>query len=440
MAAFVSWRGLCATLSLASLAVAAPAPASALTLEDALQQAFSDNPDLEQARLGVTAANEDRSQAFAAYAPTFDIGGSYGTRNLETFQPNGLFGPVHTENKLAPSTASARVQEELFTGGRRRGHVELARAGVSGARATLRSTEQDVLLSAVQAYLSVWRDQQIVDLNAGYVTSLEREVAGTQRRLEVGEVTRTDLSQAQARLAGARASLASSRSALEGSRAQFIQIIGVQPDDLAPPPSEPTTPDSLDAALLEASNHPRLQAARQNENAAAARIRIERSARLPQLSFVARADRNEDINVMRDYQDSSSASLQFSMPLYDGGYAWSRTHQAEIGLDSARAASEARRRQTEAEVVTRWNAQLAAREVLTAAREQVASAEAAFQGAQREQGLGLRTTIEVLNAEQEWRQAQIDLARAEANEQISAYQLLSASGTLSLDYLESNAR
>ncbi|HWA00042.1 MAG TPA: TolC family outer membrane protein [Caulobacterales bacterium] len=425
------WRVLCAAAMIAALA----APASAITLEDALHQAFSDNPDLEQARLGVDAANEDRHQAMAAYAPTMDISGSYGVRNLEEFQPGGIFGSTHTENKLTPSTATARVQEQLFTGGRRGGRVDLARAGVRGARAALRSTEQDVLLTAVQAYLFVWRDQQIVSFSESYVQSLEREVSGTQRRLQVGEVTRTDLSQAQARLAGARAALASARSALETSRAQFIQIIGAQPDDLARPPATPPVPATLDEALLEAGNHPRLAAAHENENAASARVRIEAAARLPQLAFVARADRNEDVQYPRDYQDSSSAELQFSMPLYEGGFAYSRTRQANIYLDSARAASEARRRQTEAEVVSRWNAVIAARDMLAAALQQVDAAESAVQGAQREQGLGLRTTIEVLNAEQEWRQAQIDLARAQTNDQLVAYQLLSAIGALSLDNL-----
>ncbi|MES1201639.1 MAG: TolC family outer membrane protein [Pseudomonadota bacterium] len=424
-------------MSFAALALTA-APAHAITLEDALQQTFSDNPDLDQARYGVSAANEDRNQAMAAYAPTMDISGSYGTRNYETFQPNGLFGPVHNETKLAPSTSTARVQEQLYTGGRRRGRADLARAGVSGAQITLRSTEQDVLLAAVQAYVSVYRDQQIVVFNQAYVDSLVREVSGTQRRLEVGEVTRTDLSQAQARLAGARASLANSRSALEASRAQFAQIIGLQPDDLAAPPPPPLVPDSLDAALLQASDHPRILLAHENETAADARIRIERSARLPQLALIARADRNEDTQVLSDYQDSSSVGVQLSFPFYDGGFAWSRVRQARINLDSARAASEARRRQTEADVIAKWNAAQAAHEMLAAAQQQVQASEDAFHGAQREQGLGLRSTIEVLNAEQEWRQAQIDLARAQANDQTTAYQMLSSIGTLSLDNLKSS--
>lgn len=413
----------------------AGAPAQAETLADVLMETHATNSDLEQARLNVSAARENRVQAFAAYGPTVSINGSYGARASDT-RGRSIFGPSRIEQDTEPSTATAQAVQQLYTGGRRSGNMDLARASFEGARLELRTAEQNVLLAATDAYLSVWRDEQILQLSVSYVESLERQVSGTQRRFELGEVTRTDVAQATARLAGARANLASAQANLEASRARFEQVVGSPPEALAPAPPAPALPNSIEEARARAAQaHPRILLAEQFENAARARVEIERAGARPQVSLVGRVDEAREADSPDDQVEAGSAVLQFSMPLYEGGFTNSRVRQQRLALESAEAATESRRRETFAEVTGAWSAYQAAQQVRAAAVEQVSAAEQAFRGAERERGLGLRSTIDVLDAEQEWRQAQIALARADAGAILGSYRVLSAAGELSLGAL-----
>lgn len=415
-------------------ALAAPCMAAAQTIDDALEAAFRNNPDLEEARLALRAAAEDRVQARAAYLPSLGVSGSYGAQSVEV-ESMGFFGPQTTETDLDPATAGVQVRQDLYTGGRRRGVDRLANAGVEGARHGLRAAEQDVLLATVDAYLSVRRDQEILRLSEEHVAGLERQVNGTRRRLEVGEVSRTDLSQAETRLAGARASLARAQANLAASMARYVAVVGEAPQRLAPVVA-PETPNSLDEAVSRAESlHPDLLQARSGADAARARVTIDRSAMLPQVSLVGRYDESEDVNSVGERREGVSAITQFSWALFEGGLARSRFRQSRINVLRAEARIEAERRQVVADVVSAWNDLAAGSAILNAAREQVAASEEALRGAERERGLGLRSTIDVLNAEEERRNALIALARAEADSTFAAYALLAASGALSLDSL-----
>jgi outer membrane protein len=412
-------------------ALAAPG-AFADSLEEALAAAYRNNPNLEEARLAVRAAQEDRMQARAGYLPSLSVSGSYGVQSVES-DTVGIFGPSTVEADLEPSTASAQLTQQLFTGGRRGGQSRLARANVEGARHGLRATEQNVLLAAVDAYLSVRRDGEILRLREEHVAGLTQQLEGTQRRLDVGEVSRTDVAQAQTRLAGARAALASARADLETSRARYEAIVGEPAEALAPAAAPSDTPHSLDAAITQAeASHPDLLAARSGERAARARVSIERAALLPQVSLVGRFDQSEDFSISEPRRESSSAVAQFSMPLYEGGYAWSRTRQGRLNVARAQALTEAQRRAIVAEVVAAWNGVVAGRDVEAAAREQVEASAMAAAGAERERGLGLRTTLDVLDAQEEARNAQIGLARAQADAIFAAYALLAATGALTV--------
>lgn len=411
-------------------ALLAPSGAAADTLEEALAAAHRNNPNLEEARLAVRAAQEDRVQARAGYLPSLTLSGSYGAQSIES-ETTSIFGPTTSESDLEPSTASAQLTQQLYTGGRRGGQSRLARANVEGARHALRGTEQDVLLATVDAYLSVRRDEEIVRLREEHVADLSEQLAGTERRLEVGEVSRTDVAQAQTRLAGARAALAAARSELQASRARYEAVVGEPPEALAPVAAPPETPHTLDDAIaLAESAHPDLLRARASVNAARARVAIERSALLPQLSFVGRLDENENLSIIEPRRESSSAVAQLSIPLFEGGFAWSRTRQSRINVDRARALTEAQRRGVIADVVAAWSDLTAGRDVVAAAQDQVEASETALAGAERERGLGLRTTLDVLDAQEEARNAQIGLVRAEADAFFAAYALLAATGAL----------
>lgn len=425
-------KRLLASLSLAPLFLAPSAFAD--TLEEALAAAYRNNPNIEDARLAVRSAREDSVQAFSNYLPGVGLNASYGVRHTDS-QTTGFFGPQSTQSQLAPITGSVQLQQQLYTGGRRSGEVQRARAGVEGARHNLRGTEQDILLAAIDAYLSVRRDAEIVRLRIDHVSGLERQVNGVRRRLEVGEVSRTDVAQAQTRLAGARAALARAEAELESSRARYELVVGHAPETLAPAPI-PEAPASLDNAVREAeARHPDILQAMADRRAARAQVRVEQSGLRPQVSIAGRYEYAEESSQENDRLEGASAVAQLSVPLYEGGFTRSRTRQSRINVERASARIEAARREVVANVIASWNNLEAGRDIVAAAREQVEAADSALQGAERERGLGLRSTIDVLNAEEERRDALIALARADAEAAFAAFRLLAATGQLTVNVL-----
>lgn len=426
-------RLLFASLAAIAPAMLAPCVARADTLDEALIAAHANNPNLEEARLAVRAAREERTQAVANYLPQVGISGSAGVQSVES-DTDGFFGPSTTQSDLEPTNATAQVTQQLFTGFRRSGQARLANANIAGAQEGLRSREQDVLLAAVDAYVAVLRDREIVRLREEHVTGLSRLLAGTRRRLDVGEVSRTDVAQAQTRLAGARANLARSRAELEASQARYIAIVGAPPQALAPVGASPQTPHSLEEAVRMANDlHPDLRRAESAERAARAQVTIERSALLPQVSLVGRADENRDFSATESRRESASAVAQFTMPLFEGGFARSRTRQSRINVGRAEARTEAQRREVIANVTSAWSNLGASRDILAAANEQVETSQIAVEGAERERGHGLRSTLDVLDAEEEARNAQIARARANAETIVASYALLAATGALTLE-------
>jgi outer membrane protein len=415
--------------------LAAASGAHADTLIDAMTAAYHNNPTLDQARLAVRSAREDRVQARAGYLPQVSLNGSYGYQDFTTRTPTPFGTTITTPQSLHPETESAQVTQQVFTGGRLAGQSALAHAGVDSARNTLRSAEQQVLLAAADAYLSVQRDERIVELREQDVEALTRQLAGTQRRLDVGEVSRTDVAQVQTRLAGANSALAQARADLDRSRAQYMAVIGYQPHDLQPP-TIPALPQTLEEAVQRAqSSHPDLLRARSEERAAHARTTIERSGLYPQVSVQGRFDHFNQSNFADQERDGTSATVNLSVPLYEGGYYTSRVRQSRINEERADAQVEEQRRQVVANATGAWADYTAYQGVVGAARDQVAAARDALNGAERERGLGLRSTLDVLNAEQEFRDAEIELARAESASALAAYSLLADTGLLSLDAL-----
>jgi len=423
-------KRLLASLSLAPLLLV-PGAAFADSLQDALGGAYRNNPNLEDARLAVRAAREGSVQAFAGYLPSLGVTGSYGARHVET-ETTSIFGPTASEEDLNPGTASVVLQQQLYTGGRRDGQVRAARAGVESARHGLRSTEQDVLLAAVDAYVSVLRDLEIVRLRGEHVEGLTRQLQGTRRRLEVGEVSRTDVAQAQTRLAGARAALARAEADLESSRARYQLVVGEPPQALEPVEA-PAAPGDLDAAIREAEErHPDVLRAMSERRGARAQVEVERSALRPQVSVVTRYDHAQESSIPDDRSDGASAVAQFSVPLFEGGFNRSRVRQGQINVRRAETQIESLRREVVANTISAWNNLVAGRDIVAAAEEQVAAASQAVEGAERERGLGMRTTLDVLNAEEELRNAQVALASAEAEATFAGYALLAATGALTV--------
>ncbi len=426
-------RRLLTSLAAAPYVLAA-APACAETLQDALVDAYLNNPNLEDARLAVRSAREDGAQARSTYLPTLNMVTTYGYRDVETETPT-FFGPQIRQTELEPLTATVQLQQQLYSGGRREGQTSLARASLEGARHGLHGVEQDVLLAAVDAYISILRDQEIMRLREQHVAALTRQLDGVRRRLAVGEVSRTDVAQTQTRLAGAEASLARALAELDVSRARYELVVGRSPGALAPVET-PETPSTLDEAIRMAEGrHPDVLRAQANRRAARARVEIERAALRPQVSVVGRYEHTQESSVEGDRADGSTALAQLSVPLFEGGLAASRTRQQRLAVERADTIIEIRRRETVANVVSAWTDVEAGRAIADAARDQVAAATVAVEGAERERGLGLRSTIDVLNAEEERRNALIALTRADAESDFAAFSLLAAVGALTAETL-----
>jgi outer membrane protein len=411
--------------------VACGQPAYALDLEDAFRAAYRNSPTLLEAQLAVRSAGESRWQARAEYLPSIDLNHSVGEANNERTIGNSTFN-----EELGPERSSVRLTQELYTGGRRGAQMRLSRATVDGARQALALTEQGVALEVVDAYTRVRRDEAILRYREAYLTGLGAQVEGTRRRLDVGEVTITDLSLTEGRLAGARGLAAQVGGSLATSRADFERVTGVAADDLERPLPPLELPQSLDEALANARrDHPAIQQARESERAARARIGIERSALLPRVAVVAEANRQEEVTTPDEREEGDSVVAQLTMPLFEGGYSWSRVRQGGIDASRARATINEVERQVEADVIERWSALQAARQITLAAAEQVRANEVAVRGAERELGLGLRSTLDVLNTREEWQEALVAQARAEADEIFAAYALLAATGGLTFEAL-----
>jgi len=409
---------------ISALLAAAIAPAvHADTLADALASAYRNNPTLEAARLSARAADEGTAQARANYLPQVDVTGTIGTRESRT---GGVDNP-NTE----PTTVGVVASQALYTGGFRGAQGRLARANVESSRELLRGTEQDVLLAVIAAYVDVRRDEEIVRIRQSNIDVLTRQEEESSARFEVGDNTRTDVAQSGARLAGARSGLSTAESALEASRARFTALVGQPPQALEAPPPSPDIPRSLEEAAEQAlALNPDLRRAQQGERAQRAQTGIERSALLPQLSVVGRYDETDDRNGFTPDTEATSAVAQLSVPLFEGGFARSRVRQSRINEARAAQLTEEARRGVLSTLTAAWNDHVAAQRVVESSRAQLAANELAYEGVEAERSVGLRTTLDVLNAQQELLDSRLAVVSAERNAYVAQHVLLQSIGRL----------
>lgn len=419
-------------------AIVAPSAAQAQSLSEALAQAYQNNPTLEAQRAASRQTDEGFAQARSGFLPQLSLSGSYGERRVET---ESTFGGVTTRTKSTtePNSYGLQASQTVFAGGRRLAQIALADAQIEAAQEALRGTEQQVLLQATAAYLNVRRDAEALNIRTANVALLEEQLRAARERFQVGVLTRTDVAQAEARLAGAMAGLAGARADLESSRALYEQVVGSAPDDLAAPPAlrrlPSTLPEAIDVAL---DANPSLARARKGERAARETVNIERADLLPSISLVGRLDRTFDQAGLGIDQDITSLTGQVSIPLFEGGLARSRTRSAKIGIERAQAQTEEARRAVVAQVVEAWNDHQASLRVIDASKLQVAANTLALEGVTLESEIGERTTLDVLNARQELLESQLQLVRAERDSYVAASALLVAVGLYDARSLELN--
>ncbi len=421
-------KSLCLALLLSA---AAGAPANAQSFQEALASAYQNSPELMAERARVREVDENYVQATAQGRFTANTTASAGYTKSDTgFLSNGEMGPtvLNTSGDFEPRSFAITGQKPLYQGGRVRSLQGQAKYGILAAREGLRNTEQTVLLTAATAYADVLQDEAIADIRRNNVRVLTRQESAATDRFDVGAGTRTDIAQAQSRLAQSEIGLASADANLAESRASFFRAMGYSPSQLSRIPDFALPPTLEATKRMALTYNPQLESARYNQDAAKLGIKVAKSADKPVVSLQTFAQYNENQSITLINQDAIGITANLSIPLLTGGANASRIRAATEANN--RSVYEVRNieRAIEERVEGLWSQLEGARRVLSASQRQIDAAQVAYDGVEIEQQVGTRSALDVLNAEQEVLNAKLAYAQSERNVDILTFQLLVISG------------
>ncbi|MDB5595198.1 MAG: bepC [Hyphomicrobiales bacterium] len=427
-------RRAVSVIAMAACALFLATPVSAESISGALARAYGFNPDLNQQRAAARAVDENLPTALSGYRPTVtataDIGRSWSESNLP--------GGVTTRNASNPRGAALSVNQNIWNGNRTLNGVRRADSQILLARENIRITEQVTLAAGATSYMNVLRDTAILSLRRNNVEVLEQQLRQTRDRFQVGEVTRTDVAQAEASLAQGQADSFTAQSNLQTSIANFRQVVGIEPRNLQPArPVEKLLPRTLDVALgLSLTEHPAIQAALHNVDAASLNVKVIEGQLYPTLGVTGTVSKRYD-PITSPGSDVLSASVvgSLSVPIYEGGAVYSAVRQSKELLGQARLQADLQREQIRANVVSSWGVWLNSKSVIEAAQAQVRAAEIALNGVREEAKVGQRTTLDVLNAQQALLNARVLLVTAQRDRVVSSYAVLASIGRLSASNL-----
>ena len=401
------------------------------TLGQAFSQAYNSNAAIRAQQAQLRASGYQVDQARAGYKPQISFEAGVGTAHNDLASP---FFPVSTYPQNT-KTAGLIITQPLYTGGQVSANVNAAENARSAQLAELSATEEQVFLNVATAYTDVVRDQAVLKLEQHNVRVLNKQLGATRAEFENGEVTHTDVAQAEARLAGAEASLIRARGSLAASQAAYVRMVGVAPGTL----EQPVMPEGLpateaEAAQLAQKNYPVL-AARYAENAAQQRIAAVSGRQKPTVALTGQLLEARDPEIGFSRIDTRSIMLTFSMPIYEGG-----ALDAEKHADEQRAVARNddlldTQRQARLDAVNAWQAYQTANAQLAAIHSQIRAEQVAASGVRDEAAVGERTTLDVLNADQELLNARVNLVRAQRDQLVAAYALKAATGRLTADAL-----
>jgi outer membrane protein len=414
---------------------------TAASLEDALREAYLANPRLEAERARLRATDELVPQALSGWRPLLRATGSYTinrrTEDDEADARRTFEGSIDNESDrqtdiLYQPDFRLLAQQPVYSGGETVAGTARAESQVLAARARLTDVEQSVLFDVISAYAGVVRARNVLRLSQANLDRLERYRSGTLERFRVAEVTRTDLSQADSRVAGAIADLARAESELEAAMADYERVVGQPPGTLeaiGPAAELPASPAEAEAL---APNHPRIVQAGFDLDAARSQVRVDEAQLLPEINVIGEIIRRTQPS--NDLQSITDAAIgaELVVPLYQRGTEYSRVRQAKQTAVQRRYDLTDIERAVRREIVTSFEALRAARQQVGALGEQVAAAQAALEGVREEAIVGSRTVLDVLNAEQELFVAQVRRERAATEEIEASYRLRAAVGRLTL--------
>ena len=407
--------------------------ACASTLFDELAYTYETSPALGMQRAYLRAADERVGQAKAGWRPTIGVEGNVGhiEQKYKNYPntPDFDFGNTNYD-------AGIVVSQQVFSGFQTTSSIDYAKTIVSQERAKMQATEQDVLLSAAIAYADVIRDRALLELQVNQEQVLARHLKSYQKRFKVGDLTRTDVAQAEARLSGAQTARTVAEGNLESSMAVYESVVGHKPEDISKIDQlDDLLPKDFEAAVdLMYEKNPSLQAAEYAKEAAQYQVTQQESVLLPKVDVSAGAGYQwgQPIPVMNDKYDGQywKVGARLSVPLYQGGGEYARVREAKQLANQAEIALDQTRRQLLQGITQAWGLWRSSKASIDSIKAQIKASKMALDGVIKEANVGSRTVLDVLDAEQEYLNYRVSLVTAERDEMVAALNLLSSTGQM----------
>ena len=422
---------LLSVLGSLALAMVATPQAAGQTMEQALIAAYQGNPTLLAQRAALRATDEGVSQAVSGWRPVLSASASIGKNSVDS--SSGFFTSDETRT---PESYALTLTQPVYQGGRTVASTAQAEHLVLADRARLAEIEQRVFLDAVTAYMDVMRERAVLDLALNNEVRLKRQLEAARDRFEVGEVTRTDVAQAESRLSNAAADRIGVQGKLIVARAAFQNVIGALPVRLAPPPLVGDLPAAeADARNIALAEHPSIRRAAEAERAAQEEVDVVTGRLLPEVNIDAELSRADDQASRGSVNEQAKILARVTVPLYQSGAVYSKVREARERASQRRIEVEENRRAVLENVTQWWQALRTSRARIGAFGESVRAAEIALEGVEQEAEVGSRTTLDVLDAEQELFDVKVDLVRARRDEVVAVFGLRAATGRLTAQAL-----
>ncbi len=435
-----SWLRHTATAAIALAIGFAGAPAGAQSLEEALANTYKSNPELLAQRAALRAVDEQVPRALSQWRPTVQITGNtgaardYNSTTSTVYGANGSRDRQTIENQRVRQQGLAQLQmvQPLYRGGRSTAELARAEANIQASRAQLSATEQRVLLDAATAYINLARELAVLDLNVNNVQVLQRQLDAARDRFQVGEITRTDVSQAEARLAQAQATRTGSEGNVRSARATYLRVVGDEAGRVAVPAVPTNLPGSdAEARNLALSANPTVTQARYAHESAGQDVSLIEGEKLPTVNLQADAIRSMDPAGSKGLQrDTVDLLLAVTVPIYQQGLTDARVREAKQTQGQRRTQIDVSQRQVVDDANRAWQQLTTARAQIQSFEAQIRANEIALDGVSQEARVGSRTVLDVLNAEQELLNSRVSLVQSQRDQVLAAFQLLSATGRL----------
>jgi TolC family type I secretion outer membrane protein len=411
-------------------------------LQKALSHTYRTNPEIKAQRKVLEQLNENVSQAFSGWLPTASIDYNKGrqrNRFSQSQQGNSLINSQqdsrwsYSDNEVRQLT----VEQPLFRGGETVAQTNSAEKQVEAGRAELTNTEQEIMLRAITSYMDVVRDRSVLELSRNNVDVLRKQLQASRDRFDVGEVTRTDVAQSEARLARAQNDEILAKGALTTSIANFERFVGYTPEELSVPEAFPEIPATVEEAVTIAlESNPALISAMYRSEAAEDDVDVNVARILPDVSLRGTMRREQGAGIIGNADfDNDAVTVNVSVPLYQSGAEYSRIRASKSRLSEQRFQLSNVRDQVRQTVVQSWEDLETSISAIRATNEAIAAAQIALKGVRQEQLYGARTILDVLDAEQELFSAEVSLVRAQRDRIVAIFTLLARMGRLTPEML-----